>query len=391
MSRVLFIEGNEDGTVGGSHKIQADLVRRLSSDFEPVVLFYQDNVWAGRLREAGLEVHTWDEIRRRERASYSSGGKLATLRTLLQAIALRRRFIREHGIDLVHLNNSPFIGVDDWLPASRLKRIPCVVYAMGDARRQPSRIRRGLMQNFDCVFPLSRFVENGLLLNGISPERIVLTYPGVDLEATGAGSRRDPKEVRREFGVSPESALAVMVGNVREWKGQHVVVEALAKLRPSLRSQIVVLLVGEAGPEHIEYRDRIERMIADAELSAVVRLTGRRSDVPDLLEAADIAIHASIRPEPFGLVVQEAMLSGCAVIAANEAGPAEMLTPESGLMYDTRRPEELSAHLERLITDPERRRSLGEGAKVRAREFDLKLHVELVEGAYRRLLSGSFR
>jgi hypothetical protein len=136
MSRILLVENNEDGTVGGSHKIQADLVTRLSREFEPVVLYYQDNLWAERLRAAGLEVHTWDEVRRREKQEYAARGKVGTLVTLANAIAFRRRFIREQGIALVHLNNSPFNGLDDWLPAARLAGVPCVVSQVAHASVQ---------------------------------------------------------------------------------------------------------------------------------------------------------------------------------------------------------------------------------------------------------------
>jgi glycosyltransferase involved in cell wall biosynthesis len=387
MSRILLVENNEDGTVGGSHKIQADLVTRLSREFEPVVLYYQDNLWAERLRAAGLEVHTWDEVRRREKQEYAAGGKVGTLVTLAKAIAFRRRFIREQGIALVHLNNSPFNGLDDWLPAARLAGVPCVVYAMGDAHREPNPFRRWLMRRFNRYFPLSRLVERSLVEdNGISPDRIVLTYPGIDLSVAATQGCRSTDDVRAEFGVGPDGILAVMVGNLREWKGQHVVVQALARLPESARSRLVVLFVGATGTENTEYLDKIEGMIRDAGLDDVVLVAGRRADVPDLLEAADIAIHASIIPEPFGLVVQEAMLHGCAVVAADEGGPAEMLTHECGLMFDTDRPEELTAHLTVLIEDEGRRRKYGAEARSRVRAFDLRRHVELIEEAYRDLL-----
>ena len=123
-----------------------------------------------------------------------------------------------------------------------------------------------------------------------------------------------------------------------------MVIEALARVPPSVRDAMIVLLVGGHGPEEVEYVARLEAMIGEAGLEHVVRLVGRREDVPDLMEASDIAIHASLIPEPFGLVVLEAMLHGCAVVAANEGGPAEMLGQSTGLTFDARRPEELAAH-----------------------------------------------
>jgi len=242
------------------------------------------------------------------------------------------------------------------------------------------------MRRFDMVFPLSRLVEESLFQNGIAPARIVLTYPGVDVKELETRARRSASEVRSEFGLTEGQLLAVMVGNVREWKGQHVVVEAVAGLRPDARERLVVLLVGESGPEHAAYGERIRSMIHQADLDSTIRLVGRREDVPDLFEAADISIHASVRPEPFGLVVQEGMLYGCAPIAADAGGPVEMITPDCGLLFDTSRPAELTEHLRALIDDPQRRRDLAARARIRAKAFDIERHVRLVENAYDRLL-----
>ena len=145
MKRVLYVECNEDGTAGGSHKILADLVTRLSPAYQPVVLFYQDNFWVERLRKTGIEVCTWDAIRFEEGLRFQSGGKLTTLWTLIGAIARRRRFLRDMRVDLIHLNNSPVHGYDDWLPAAMLTGIPCATYAMGNVWREPNPLRRGLM------------------------------------------------------------------------------------------------------------------------------------------------------------------------------------------------------------------------------------------------------
>lgn len=387
MKRVLYVEANEDGTVGGSHKILYDLVIRLSPAHHPVVLFYEENIWARRLRERGVEVHTWDDIRASERKGLKEGGKVSTAVALAQCVATRRSFLKDQKIDLVHLNNSPFIGFDDWLPACSLVGIPCVAYIMGDNRAEPNPIRRFAIQRYDAYFPLSLICKQAFLDNGIDEDRMVLAYPGVDIAEADARTFRPADEVRREFHVAPGQLLAVMVGNIRRWKGQNVVIEALGGLDADDRARLKVLMVGQGGPEHAVYEKELADAIEAHGLGDMVRFTGRREDVPDLLEAADLAIHASVTPEPFGLVVQEAMLHGCATIAANEGGPVEMMTPDSGLMFDTDHPEELTAHLSRLIRDREARETLAARARVQARTFDVQHHVDLIEERYAAVLS----
>lgn len=388
MTRVLYVEANEDGTVGGSHKLLFDLVTRLSPEFEPVVLFYEDNIWAERLADEGVETITWDAVRASERPGLTTGGKLSTAVTLARAVARRRNLIRDREIDLVHLNNSPYVGFDDWLPASRLSKVPCMVSAMGKPAAARNRVARALICSFDAFFPLSRHIEGAITVDGVDPARVTLSYPGVDLARIDAMIYRPASEIRAEFGLADDQLLVSMIGNIRHWKGQHVVLSALGGLSREERARLKVLFVGQLSDEDEAYQERLDTLVRDHGLEDVVEFTGRREDVPDLLEASDIAIHASVEPEPFGLVVQEAMIHGCATIAADAGGPVEMITEDSGFMFDAREPAQLAAHLGALIRDDDLRCGVSARARVRARAFDVRDYVTRIEDRYRTLLSG---
>jgi glycosyltransferase involved in cell wall biosynthesis len=62
-------------------------------------------------------------------------------------------------------------------------------------------------------------------------------------------------------------------------------------------------------------------------------------------ERADVVVHASVIPEPLGLVVLEGMVFGKPVVASCLGGPSETVTPERALRFDPARPRELAAHL----------------------------------------------
>ena len=386
--RVLYVESNEDGTVGGSHKILFDLVTRLSPAVRPTVLFYQDNVWADRLRERGIDVRTWDAHRKNERRGLREGGKVMTALTLAGSIRYRRTFLRSEKFDLVHLNNSPFVGYDDWLPACRLAGIPCTTYVMGGLVPPKDSLQGIGIRQFDAYFSLSRIMENFLIENGIDSEKILLTYPGLDIDEIESRGYRPASEVRSEFGLEDGQLLVVMVGNIRRWKGQHVVVEALAGLDAEERRRIRLLFVGDTNAESAPYEARLLEAVRKHDLERTAVFTGRREDVPDLLEAADIAVHSSVEPEPFGLVVQEAMVHGCATVAADEGGPVEMITEDSGMTFSPSDPSQLTRALEALIRDEELRDRLADGARRRARVFDQTQHVSIIENHYRSLLEG---
>jgi glycosyltransferase involved in cell wall biosynthesis len=385
--RVLIIEANEDGTVGGSHQILYDLVLGLDrSLYEAVVVFYQENVFAQRLREQGVEVHALDALRTRERALHQRGRMIDLPAAYFGPIARRVRFLREHRIDLVHINNSPKVGKDDWLPAARMVGIPCIANAVGDAPGEQSSFKRFLFRSFDHVLPCSQYLAEAMKRAGYKADQMDLVYPGVDIERFRGRVRRTPAEVRAELGIAPDVILASMVGNIREWKGQHVVLAALERLAPSIRDRLHVMFIGAATPSDEPFRQALDAAVKRAGLERVVSFLGARLDVPDLVNAADLAIHASVKPEPFGLVVVEAMALGKPVIGASTGGPAEVLTPDCGITHDVRDPGQLARALTRLIEDPGARARLGANALVRVEEFTVRRTVEGTERVYQRFL-----
>ena len=386
-ARVLIVESNEDGTVGGSHQALFDLAARVDrARFEPIVLFNQDNVFAGRLRARGIEVVLFDEIVRKEREVNRSGRWVAKLLKLGAAVLGRRRELRRLRIDLLHLNNSPAVGNDDWLPAARLVGIPCVVTAMGDGGRPRRMIHRWLYRRFDFYLAISQYMASVLRNNGVDPKRIELVYLGVDFEALRARMARSRDSVRRELDVATDQLLVLMVGNIRPWKGQREVIAALRLLPTTVRARLRLCFAGATASVDSTYEADLREEIAAAGLGDCVSFLGSRSDVADLYRAADIAVHASTTPEPFGLVVPEAMASNCVVIAASSGGPAEVIIPGTGFLCDPSAPEEYARALEQLVRDDSLRGAIAAAGPARAALFSIERTVEGTQRVYERAL-----
>jgi glycosyltransferase involved in cell wall biosynthesis len=386
-ARVLIVESNEDGTVGGSHQALFDLAVRLDpAGFEPIVLFYEQNVFVDRLRASGVEVVVFDEIRCRERASHQSTGRFAHFLQLGPAVISRRRELLRLRIDLLHLNNSPRVGNDTWLPAARLAGIPCVVNAMGDAGRPAGLVHRWLYRRFDQYLAISRYMADMLREQNVDPDRIHVVYLGVDFEALRSRVRRTREAVRSELGVTRDQRLVLMVGNIRPWKGQHVVIEAVRMLPKETLARMRVCFAGATAKDQAHYDTELRDQVGAAGLGDCVTFLGPRTDTPDLYNAADIAVHASTSPEPFGLVVPEAMALGCAVIAASFGGPAEVIVRGTGMLCDPARPEDYAHALEQLVTDEPLRQAIIAAAPARAALFGIERTVEGTVRFYERAL-----
>lgn len=104
-----------------------------------------------------------------------------------------------------------------------------------------------------------------------------------------------------------------------------------------------------------EQRPLVERLLAEYELSDCVTLLGYRGpdEVRGLMEESAVYIATSDRKEGWGAVINEAMNSGCAVVASHLMGAAPYLIRqgENGFLYNTRKPEQLYAYVEQLLRD----------------------------------------
>ena len=129
-------------------------------------------------------------------------------------------------------------------------------------------------------------------------------------------------------------------------------------------------VVGSALFGEDDWVAHLEQLVVELRLSERVELTGFRDDVAGVLDEADILVHASTVPEPFGQVVLEGMEAGLAVIATSVGGPAELISDGvDGVLVEPGDVDSLAAALQELAHDPGRRQRLGEAARARAAEF----------------------
>jgi glycosyltransferase involved in cell wall biosynthesis len=333
-------------------------------------------------------VHVWERERERERRPFPDGSRPAKLAAVLGAVARRVGLLRRESIELLHLNNSPYLGYDDWLPAGRFARAACLANAVGKPYEvPPPGLRRRLVTGYDRIVSISSHITTQLEAGGFPRARLRTIVPGIDVADFAARVKREPSAVRRELGVEEGEVLALMVGNLRSWKGQDRVLEALRRLPPARVERLKLAFAGAARPEDADYVGTLEQTLRESGLARRVAFLGARKDVPDLVNAADLVLHASVFPEPFGLVVVEGLALGKPVLAARRGGPIEILGDEVGFLHDPDDPSELAAILARLIEQPELRAAAAKPARARAAEFDARRGAERVQDLYDEVLA----
>jgi glycosyltransferase involved in cell wall biosynthesis len=160
-----------------------------------------------------------------------------------------------------------------------------------------------------------------------------------------------------------------VVGRLARWKGQDLFVRAFAAAFPDGDERAIV--VGSAMfPGDDEFEHELRALVTDLELGDRVAFTGFVDDVYGVLATVDVVVHCSVQPEPFGLVVVQAMAAGLAVIAAGEGGPTEVIEDGvTGVLVAPRDPSALEAALTRLRSDPTARADLGARAEAAVDAF----------------------
>ncbi|WP_406205011.1 glycosyltransferase family 4 protein [Kitasatospora sp. NBC_01560] len=158
------------------------------------------------------------------------------------------------------------------------------------------------------------------------------------------------------LGDGPDRPLVLSVGRLVPQKAFGVLLDAARELS-ALDPEPLLLLAGD-GPEGAALRERV------AAEKLPVRLLGYRTDVPDLLAAADVVVLSS-RWEARSLVVQEAMRAGVPVVATAVGGVPE-LVGDAAVLVPPGDAAALSRAVGALLADPGRRERLAAAGRQQA-------------------------
>jgi glycosyltransferase involved in cell wall biosynthesis len=215
---------------------------------------------------------------------------------------------------------------------------------------------------------------------GLQPPDARVVYDAVD--EAWLRPQRAPADVRRELGIGPDAFCLGIAGNIQEWKGQHVVIEALGRLSdlPAVHCIIAggVHRAGEA------YAAAMHERVVALGLSERVHSIGFRADIPDVMNAWDVVVHASVRPEPFGRVILEGMLLGKPVIATAGGGVPELIEDgRTGFLVPPGDVPALADRLRAIVGAPDAAQAIGVRARTWARQqFSLARQVAEMSEIY---------
>ncbi len=202
----------------------------------------------------------------------------------------------------------------------------------------------------------------------IPDDRITVIHRGRDGERLGRASAERRVAARRALGIEPDAEVVINIAKQEHRKGIATLLDAIALLGPR-RSRLVLIHAGLAG----HATDELQRQIDNDGLRDRVHMLGYRSDVPELLAAADVFVFPSLY-EGLGGSVIEAMALSLPIVASDTPALQEMLEPgRNALLVPPLRAPELADAITQLLDDPAKRQSFA----ARSREiFEDRFTVE---------------
>ena len=327
--RILFT--THCARLSGAEFILCDLVRDFFTNSK--IFLFEDGPLRRHMETTGLHAAVGHQLNdlldiRRDGALTVD---LPFLRAMSRAVVQLARMARKH--KLVYANSQKAFAAAAF--AAPLARRPLIWHlhdimtgehfgakqirvAISLANRAAARV----------VVP-SQAVADAFCAAGGQRNRVRVVPNGISIPADTR--LLDRYDLRAELGLPP-GFLISCVGRLAPWKGQHVMLEALAAL-PDAQC----IIVGDPIFGERAYAEELHHLADVLGLRDRVRFLGHRTDVPRLMRASDIVVHTSVDPEPSARVIVEAMLSGTPVAATSAGGVPEILTGElSALLYPPR-------------------------------------------------------
>ena len=394
--RLLVI--NHSTQYGGAEKILRDLLSRLPPEEVQVLAIVAPGWGPARAVWEGIGARCIDlpvPYFTRVPVPHFGGMRLSLqlVRELLKWIYFRRTFrelLHQEAPDLVYAS-SPHaaIAVEPVLACAHIPwvwQIPDLV----KNRWLNRQALRPALRNCKAIMALSRATADSIVRLGADPSKVHQVYGGVDVKSFDLATQSAAR-FRAEEGIGADVPLVGMFGQVTRWKGWHILVEAIPQVKARFPAARLVFVGRPTREADRRYQAALEARLVDLGLDRSVRWTGFREDVPGIMRACDVIVHASIQPEPLGLVIMEGMAARKPVICTSGCGTEEMVTHnETGLVVPPGKPGALADAINKLLSDPPLRVQMGnKGREIVEAQFTHDQRVQAFLKVFRQIVDAS--
>jgi len=363
--KILFLD--QSGKPGGAELCLIDIAKPYRD--RSLVGLFADGDFKSLLQQNHIpvEVFATQAIQVRKESSLTQG-----LKSLRQIAPLITKVVkRAIEYDLIYANTQKALVVGAL--ASLFSRRP-LVYHLHDILSKEHfsqtnlRIAITLANRFaSLVIANSQASQTAFVQAGGNPDIIEVVYNGFEPKIYQT-SELEINQLKQQLKLE-EQFVVGHFSRLAPWKGQHILIAALAECPP----QVTALLVGDALFGEQDYIQQLHQKVAEMGLENRVKFLGFRSNIPQLMAACDLVAHTSTSPEPFGRVIIEAMLCGRPVVAAKAGGAIELVEHGiNGFLVTPGEPQELAQVINTCLQETETTATMANYARTSASQrFDV--------------------
>lgn len=379
--RILY--ACETAQVSGAEIVLLGLIGSLDrSLYEPRAVCPPGGAMAQRLADVNAPTETmrFPRLRRTPRSLVLELPRLRAFSRRLQTC------LRERQVDILHTNSW---GAQLACANAALASGVTTVWHMHAIfrRRWPNGwALRLAAHGADRIVCVSRAVAAELKAWGIPPEKLAVIYNGID-----PGGRFQPRPstglLHAQFGLPASARLVGIVGQLAQWKGQHVFLRAAAMVAQA-QPEVVFIIVGAPLFRDAGYQARLTRLAHGGGIADRVIFTGRRDDVAEVMAELELVVHASVLPDPLPTVLLEAGAAGKPVVATACGGVPEIVDDgRTGLLVTPGDAEAMAAAMDRLLSNVVAAAAMGRAARrLIEQRFTLERFARQIQELYDELL-----
>lgn len=261
--------------------------------------------------------------------------------TMWKNISRIRKMIIREGADIVHARSRAPAWSAYKACLSTKTPFLTTCHAPYNIHNEAKRFYNSSIAKGDLVIAISHHVANYLRSNyDVPDEKIRIIHRGIALEKFHPSAVTPDRVIKlaKEWRIPDDASIVLMPGRLTRWKGQLVLIEAMAKLA---RKDVFCVIIGDAQGRD-DYMQELEQAIEQYNLQGRVRIIPHCNDMPAAYMLSAVVVSASTDPEGFGRIPVEAQAMGRCIIATDHGGAQEtILRGETGWLIPPSDPKSL--------------------------------------------------
>jgi len=285
---------------------------------------------------------------------------------------------KRHNVKIVHLNNM-LGGQLAGIIASKFLNVPCVAHLRDF--EEIILIKKLYAGMIDHHIAISSAIKKNLLDLEVPEHKISTVWDTVDLKEFNCNASYE--NLLEEFDINKGEKIFGIFGRIIEWKGiREFILSAdyVFKEVPDAKA----FIVGDSSDGDKDYYHSVITLARSLGIDDKIVFTGFREDMPELMNMMEVVVHASIKPEPFGMVLIEGMALGKPVVATKAGGPLDVIIDgESGFLVGIGDYVEMGKKVNMLLKNPALSKEMGNNARERVvKYFCNEKHAKEIEDIY---------